>query len=62
MGQSAADPNETAYLEAGSLLHRHGAYMHYADGSHSDPNLVTLLPFAHLFEFFLFYIVHASMK
>ena len=49
-----------AHLDAGSILHGHVERAHHADGNHSGPNLVNL--FARLFEFFPFYVVHASMK
>ena len=60
--QSVADPHGTVYLEVGSLLHRHVEHAYHADGNHSGSNLVNLFFFARLFEFFPFYVVHASVR
>ena len=59
--QPVADPRGTVHLEVGNLLHGHVKYVYHADGNHFGSDLVVLL-FAHLFEFFPFYVVHASMK
>ena len=37
-------------------------YLHHVNGNHSGPNLVVLLLFACLFEFFPFYAVHVSLR
>ena len=60
--QLVADPRGTAYLEVGSLLHGHVKHAYHADSNHSDSNLVVLLLFARLFEFFPFYVVHVSLR
>ena len=60
--QSVADPHGIVYLEVGSLLHGHVKHTYHADGNHSGSNLVVLFFFAHLFEFFPFYVVHASVR
>ena len=57
--QSVTDPRGTAYLEVGSLLHGYVKHTYHADGNHSGSNLVV---FARLFEFFPFYVVHASVR
>ena len=57
--QPVTDPRGTPYQDVSSLFHGHVAHENHAYRDHPGSSLVV---FARLFEFFPFYVVHASVR